>query len=317
MTLTYRNDQIARAAKLIREGEIFRGAKGGELFRGQKRDYVLQKEENNFCPFIYEEAIDYFAENEIAWWGGQKPTGNVLSSQIACLNHLFWFRHDRAAVWAVAQTVCSDLVEVYEIKSDKEGSRGYIQFEAISDKDHLNEGEPQRGSHCTSIDALIYAGHRDGSEWLILLEWKYTEFLDNSNKALEGTGVGQNPANSKGEERKRRYTELINQSGQLKHYSDHTCYYEGTFYQFMRQTLWAEQMIRYKDVETLQADNFLHVLVVPEGNEAFREKAKTWSSHLQDPSRFSMVTPEQLLEYVDRAKYSDEIKYLEKRYWNK
>jgi len=43
----------------------------------------------------------------------------------------------------------------------------FIQFESVSDNDNLNEGVPNRGSNCTSVDALIYAVHKDGSNWLI------------------------------------------------------------------------------------------------------------------------------------------------------
>ena len=43
---------------------------------------------------IREDAIAYFRSNHIPWWKGaaDEPTGHVLSSQIACVNHLYLLR---------------------------------------------------------------------------------------------------------------------------------------------------------------------------------------------------------------------------------
>ena len=323
MTSAYRTVQTTKAVKLINAGKVFQGGKGGKLFMRKERDFVLREEENNFYPSIYKGVIDYFAQNEISWWGGKRPTGHVLSSQIACLNHLFWLRHDPDAVLAVARAVHPSFIDVFEIKSDKEGSRGYIQFEAVSNGNYLNEGKSKRGVNCTSVDALIYAAKQDGSKWLIPIEWKYTESYGNSNKALEGHK--KNPTNCKGSVRKKRYTDLINRSDQLTS-SDHTCYYYEPFYQLMRQTLWAEQMIEHKNDETVKTDYFLHVHVVPGGNKNLLEKKykcsggknmkETWCSLLKDQSKYHLVTPETLLGCVNRAKYGKEIEYLAKRYWD-
>lgn len=81
----------------------------------------------------------------------------------------------------------------------------YIQFEAVSDTDYLNEGNLKRGSNCTSIDALIYGMHRDGRKIIFPIEWKYVESYGNENKA-EG---------DRGKTLKARYTDLIYRSTQL------------------------------------------------------------------------------------------------------
>jgi len=43
----------------------------------------------NLYEPIREGAIQYFKDNNIGWWGGSKPSGHILSSQIACVNHHF------------------------------------------------------------------------------------------------------------------------------------------------------------------------------------------------------------------------------------
>lgn len=40
----------------------------------------------------------------------------------------------------------------------------------------------------------------------------------------------------------------------------------------MRQTLWVEQMIKNKNKETLKADNFIHLHVIPKKNTTLLNK---------------------------------------------
>ena len=306
--------------KIKRKSSVFYGATGGKYFRNIKRDFVLKEREKNFYNKIYSDVVDYFTKNKVAWWGGKKPTGHVLSSQVACLNHLFYLKNDRKTVLNLLSTVSNDFVDVLEIKTDKHNS-GFIQFEAVSDIDHLNEGISTRGSNCTSIDALIYAKHKDGSVWLIPIEWKYTEHYDNLNKATEK--CLKNPLKCKGKERRERYTKLICKSKQLKN-NDHFCYYFEPFYQLMRQTLWAEQMINHRAEETLKADNFLYIYVIPTENKDLLEKKykcsgldmeTTWKNHLNDINKYVIISPESFLRKLDRKKYNDLITYLTERYW--
>ena len=53
------------------------------------RDFVLIENMNNLFAPIRTEVVEYFKENKVSWWGGRKPTGHALSSQIACVNHLY------------------------------------------------------------------------------------------------------------------------------------------------------------------------------------------------------------------------------------
>jgi hypothetical protein len=338
--------------------------------------------------------ISYMANNGAAWWGGGGPPVNPLSSQAACLNHLFPFREDAEAVLAIARKISPDIAAVLPIETDHYAP-AYIQFEAVSDEDHLNEGCVTRGSNCTSLDALIYAVHKDGRKLLLPIEWKYTEVYGDDNKA-EGTS---------GQTRKGRYDGLMKQSRQLLAApKEPSVYYFEPFYQLMRQTLWAEQMIAHgkaeepkgayretaalmgayrgtaepqtvrpetagltgahqaaeeltssqrdtaplkgiqretaqpqtarRDTEVpgaahpiaerLQADDFIHIHVVPSGNgELLRRPFScsgktletTWRAQLSDQSKYWLVCPEFLLSQLSGKKYGDVFRYLQARYW--
>jgi len=315
MKSNYQEAQRSRSVKL------FYGAQGGQYFMTKDREFVLKEGLKNLFEPIRTDAITYFRNNKVSWWGGIKPTGHILSSQIACINHLFQIRNDKSAVLGILNTISKDFIEVLEIETDKFNS-GYIQFESVSDFDHLNEGTPTRGNLCTSVDALIFALHRDGTKWLIPIEWKFTEYYNNQNKSIEG--YRKDPENCKGEVRKKRYTNLINQSKQLKG-EDHSTYYFEPFYQLMRQTLWAEQMIVHNDVETIKADNFLHVHVIPRGNKDLLSKRykcsgldmeSTWKSKLKDQSMYVIIDPKDLMAGINKAKYGELTNYLSLRYWN-
>jgi len=322
MKSEYQENQRTRAVKLIQDkNHVFYGGVGGKLFMRSHRDFVLTDFNKNFYIDIKDEAIEYFSKNCIAWWGGNNPTGHVLSSQIACINHLYALRNDKNAVLGLLKSVSTDFVDVLEIKTDKFFS-AFIQFESVSDNDYLNEGQSTRGTNCTSVDALIYAKHKDGTNWLIPIEWKFTEFYEHLDKAKEGCNA--NPEKCKGKERQRRYTDLINNSNQLVN-ENHYCYYFEPFYQLMRQTLWAEQMIVNKENETIKADNFLHIHVIPSENSDLLEKKykcsgenmkSTWISHLKNKDKYMIISPKDFLSNLDSVKYKELILYLDKRYWN-
>ena len=73
---------------LIENSELFEGVLGGRKFFGKERKFVLLDGEKNIFKPIRNDVMEYFKNNRISWWGGKKPTGHVLSSQIACINHL-------------------------------------------------------------------------------------------------------------------------------------------------------------------------------------------------------------------------------------
>ena len=325
----YQEKERARTIELIEKSELFEGCKAGGKFMGKERDFVLSDRNYNLFKVIRGEAETYFNENGISWWGGQKQTPHTLSSQMACLNHLFPIRNDKNEVLKIAQIICEDIVDVLEIKSDK-FLPAYIAFEAVSDTDYLNECEkeqkPNRGSHCTSIDALIFAKHKNGKNYLLPIEWKYTEHYNNTDKSVEDREGEPKGTNGKGQERLSRYCNLINKSEQLKKYDNYksSVYFFEPFYQLMRQTLWAEQMIAYRNSEKISAEDFIHTHIIPRENSDLLEKIypcsgknmeATWRENLNDQSKYKIISPKELLANIDKEKYADLKNYLEKRYW--
>ena len=326
---TYREIERKRAVELIQSSCIFNNDPGGGEFGGHKYDFVLVEGKNNLFPLLLDETnkniekntvIKYFADNKIAWWRGDKPTGHVLSSQIACLNHLFYLRHDKEAVKQLLSSFSNDFVDVLEIKTDKE-PYGYIQFEAVSTNDNLNEGILSRGTNCTSVDALIYAKHKnkdkngENEKWIIPIEWKYTEEYNSEDKSSGKSGAI----------RLERYIALINKSQQVNSEYWQWCFYEP-FYQLMRQTLWTEQIIEKKSNEKIKADNYMHLHIIPNENNDLLNRLyscskmnmeDTWRKCIVNQNKYKIISPQDFFKNISGAKYNDLKKYLSIRYWNR
>jgi hypothetical protein len=353
----YELQESARAKNLIKNSNIFNGDAGGKLFPTDngvfpKPDYLLQSR-NNLINSIVHSVIDYFVENKISFWKTgiagvdemNMPTGHTLSSQISCLNHLFPLRYDKEAVLQIAKSICVDFQDVIEITTDAY-SPAYIAFEVVSDTDHLKEGNiPTRGEYYTSVDALIYALHTSGNKYLIPIEWKYTEkYFKNENEiedkekywfvdgkyfkdySIEDKKHTKFEKEGKGKERLRRYADLIKNSKQLNALPEYknSIYFFEPFYQLMRQTLWAEQMIEHKDSETLKADDFIHVHVIPQENsdllnkiypKSGKEMKETWLDCLHNQDKYKIISPNELLKNIDKEKYKELLNYIQTRYW--
>ena len=309
----YKNSQYARQESLIKNSNFFSNDKGNGRFMGKPRPFVLRDGMNNLYEPIRDESVRYFSDNKISWWGGSKPSAHTLSSQIACLNHLFAIRRDEKAVLAMLNGVRNEFEAVLPIECDND--KQYIGFEVISDNDYLNEQILMRGSQCTSVDAFIYAKHISGEMWLIPIEWKYTEHYNNQDKSQE----------DKGRVRVGRYAELTDNSMQLKRLDNYygSVYYQEPFYQLMRQTLWAENMVKNNNLERLKATDYLHIHVIPHQNRDLLDKRykvsgkgmeESWRAMLKNQSKYLIVDPATLFApIVDR--YPDLAEYLRSRYW--
>lgn len=289
----------------------------GGVYRRKKYDYILKDYNDNL---VCKDVIDYFAKNSINWWGGKQPTGNTLSSQIACINHLFPIRQDHDAVLAIAQSVDSDFDDVEKLQNDNY-ENGYISFEAVSAIDHLNEARGinkklHRGSQCTSIDAIIIA-KKQGKRVLLVIEWKYVEKYGNEDKSQK----------QEGKTRLKRYSNLMKESKELEIEGDCTgsVFFFEPFYQLMRQVLWAEQMININHKEEpLHADDFIHVHVVPKGNKELLQKKyrrshqdmlTTWRCRLKNPNKYVLISPAEFFSKLSCDKWKNLICYLKARYW--
>ncbi|HWS29618.1 MAG TPA: hypothetical protein VN512_05815 [Clostridia bacterium] len=254
----------------------------------------------------------YFKENGITWWSGEL-TNHTLSSQVACLNHLFPLREDKNAVLSIVKRIYPEIADVLILKTDRHRP-AYIQFEAVSDADHLNEGASARGGNRTSMDALIYGSAQDGRKILFLIGWKYIEAYDDVNKA----------SGDAGKIRTGRYAGLIRKSEQLRS-ANPAVYYFEPFYQLMRRTLWAEQMVKNKSAETIQADDYIFIHVIPPGNGELvhklypcsgKEMEDTWRSLIKDQKKYKIVSPKDLLKPIAGMRHFQALTdYLMTRYW--
>lgn len=295
---------------------LFNNDKGFGDFDIYKRlMFVLINGENNFFKEIVQEAVVYFKENDISWWGDNKtlPSGHLLSSQIQCLNFLFALRKDKEAILKIAQLFDATIDDIHPTIFDKD--TGYIAFEFICDNAKLlgeDDASARRGEFCTSIDAFII-GLKNEKKILIPLEWKFTEeYLKSENKALEPR---------KGKVRQSRYNHLIAKSSQLKNpvvFEDSIYYYEP-FYELMRQTLLVEQMIANGI-----ADDYIHTVVIPSENKELLENNYTisqnnlessWRNHLLDQTKFKIIDSKQVRQLIENLpEYANLSAYLNSRY---
>ena len=90
----------------------------------------------------------------------------------------------------------------------------------------------------------------------------------------------------------------------------------GTIYELGRQTLLMEKIIAEKPCN-LEVDNFLHIVVIPEGNTEMRNDAKCFRNTIKKEWRdlFTIVSPEDFLSPVNEYE-PNLICYLSKRYWD-
>jgi len=261
---------------------------------------------DNLYPLIKDEVLNYMHENSIAWWclPFEKPTtvtAHKLSSQVACINHLFPLRQNAEAVLSIIQpigkTIGVHFDEVLPVFNN-DINKGFITFEFVfNNKELLHETHESRGTNCTSIDALIYA--RSGQQlWIIPIEWKYTEAYDSCGDAYNYE----------------RYKNIISPQSRIETW--HNLYKRDPFYELGRQTLLTEKIIEKKQIE---ADQFLHLVVVPKGNTEMREDADKFCSSLKQETRhlLQIVDPQQLLlPLKTNTKYTELTNYLQTRYWN-
>jgi len=322
----YKALERKKAVTLLKKTSFFNGAEPGGIMGGKPRRFALNDWTQNFWAKLKDKPINYFKKNGIDW-NVYAQQGHLLSSQVCCVNHLFPIRHDKENVLRLAKAVCPGAVDVLPIGTDKYLPK-YIQFEAISDTDHLNEGPLARGKNCTSVDALIHAVHKNGKKYLIPIEWKYTESYDDTDLSIEDKKGDPKGSARKGKERLARYSKLIDDSAALKSLPSYrsSIYFFEPFYQLMRLTLWAEQMVLHKQDEKTQADDYIHVHIVPSENAALLDKIykvsqkplkETWLDHLNDKRKYVLMSPMDFMKHIDNKKYSELLNYVQERYWKK
>ena len=282
---------------------------------GRRHGHLLAvgSEDENLYPSLRggEGARRFFKERGIKWHrtprsgdvpGGDGPTRNLASSQVACLNFLMPLAGIPDALAAAIRAIDDDVEGIVDVRH--EGRSAPVEFEWIGPEESL-EGNRTRGANSTSVDAFVIADTGAGRR-AYLLEWKYVE----EYKSGDDKGAG-----SQGETRRARYS---------ARYAAESSAFRGEvpmgellyepFYQLMRLRLLADRMVADRELDVTDAKV---VVVAPEGNSAYRERVtspplrKRFPQHgtvsdvmraaLKDPdAAFASVCPSVLVDAVER-----------------
>ncbi len=301
----YRETERRRACQS--RDKVFRD-RGGGLYNGKPRDFVLADPRLNLWGGIRDDAIDYFTTGSIVWHKGSQglPTGHLLSSQVACINHLFFARQRKDVATAILEGIRPDIKEALIVDD------GFVEFEFIGQDRYLMEKGWARGANCTSVDAAMLGMTDKGKTILFLIEWKYTEYYPVKNLKLEARSRIYDPF----------LIDPVN-SPFIQPLDTDAMYYEP-FYQMMRQTLLGSLCVKHRDHG---CDDYMHVHVIPEGNLELRNNVtspnlpgpditQAWTRILKNPDKYCCVTPEDLLIPCRGLKDLKTVfGYLERRYW--
>lgn len=309
--MNFKEQQRKKATGL--RDELFKDPGGGQ-FKKLEREFVLKDPSLNLWAGIREDVISYFKKNNIPFWdAGNEPTGHLLSSQIACINHLYFVRQRGDIATSILRGIDSTVNVALKLGSGSD--MGYVDFEVIGEKNYLGERLHTRGANSTSIDAVMLAELNNGRRKLFFIEWKYVESYSGPSKA-EGES---------GKTRMKTYSSLLNKSDcPIK-----TCNFEGLFtepyYQLMRQTLLAHEMIKAKEYN---ADSYFHIHVIPKGNLELKNVntaegkltgktlEETWRNVLVNPTLYNAIDPEDFLKPAFNCfDCLSLLSYLKNRYW--
>jgi hypothetical protein len=262
--MSYYDTQLNRCIRLRDE---LTGDLGSGLFFNIPREFVLMRPELNLMEDIRFEAERYFNDNNIPFWntgevrpkGVNKPSGHMLSSQVACINHLFYFRDSQDIATAILKGIDNDVNIALKLDNDQ-SHPSFVSFEFIGKDNYLKERNHSRGANSTSIDATMLAEMHDGSHKLYLIEWKYVEeYRGKQSKFIEEGG----------KRRKMTYLPLLEKEDcpiRLPELSDtyiNGIFYEP-FYQLMRQTLLSHEMIKHN---FYGARDYIHLHLIPADND--------------------------------------------------
>jgi len=300
--MSYRDQEREKIVKI--RDSLFKDS-GRGIFSGKERDFVLSDPLNNLWPGIRDDAIDYFKRNRISWWKSKnKPCGHLLSSQIACINHLYSLRQREDLATSVLRSINRNIKRACVVDD------GFVEFEIVGKKNYLGERHHTRGVNSTSVDALMAGEQYNGQHILIFIEWKYTESYEGESLAIE--------------RRLRTYQKFLEREDGSIHCENIEDLFFEPFYQLMRQTLLAWSMVRAKEYG---ATDWLHLHIIPEQNKELRDRntspglkgkdmSSAWKSILKEPQRYLVISPEEFLKSATRCVDTlSLINYLNKRYW--
>jgi hypothetical protein len=308
--------EIQRQKVIRLRNEIFRDS-GGGIFKGTEREFVLNEPRLNIWAGVREDVIDYFKRHKIPFWdSGDEPTGHLLSSQIACINHLYFIRQRQDIATAILKGVDKD-VKIALRMDNGESDSGFVDFEVIGADNYLGEKLHTRGANSTSVDAVMLAEIQDGQRKLFFIEWKYVEqYKSQPSKALGESG----------KTRIKTYKPLLDKVDCPIHSTDTDGLFTEPYYQLMRQTLLAHEMVKAKEYG---ASDYLHLHIIPMANTDLKDVntaagkldgsdlKESWTKLLKTPEKYMAIDPKNLIELARNCHDAMTwIRYLEYRYWD-
>ena len=311
--MSYLEVQLKKAIEL--RNELFKDS-GGGLYENEPRKFVLKDQTLNIWEGVREDATAYFQQNSISFWESiNKPSGHLLSSQISCINHLFFMRQRQDLVSAVLRGVDSEVKKAVKIEKD-ENDIGFVVFEENGQNNYLHERSRIRGGHSTSIDAAMLGEMKDGSRKLFIIKWFYTECFVFFSKSTDNKGAFNIST----------YKPFLEDSASPIRTSDLGRLSIEPYFQLMRQTLLAHEMVKANEYG---ASDYTFLFVVPTGNHdilglnvisGFMPGSKlteTWTNLLKAPEKYVIVDPESFVRPTTQCLDTQEIiSYLRKRYWS-
>lgn len=240
-------------------------AKEQGIYNHKPRPFCLPVDgaRENLVPEIRETAPAWFAGHGIKWHDGQNgnPSNHLCDSQVCCVNFLFPFDRQPAALKHLLLPVFPEINRMLPVE---DGS--YVSFEWIGAQNYLGEkiaagGTRTRGANFTSSDAIVMFEKKDGKKQILLVEWKYTESYPGNNLKYSKRGT----------DRTGIYRHLIEKPDcpvDVKHIPSFDALFFEPFYQFMRQQLLANEM---EKAHELGADTVSLLHICPAHNTDFRK----------------------------------------------
>lgn len=245
----------------------------------------------------------------------KEPTGHLLSSQIACINHLFFARQRCDIATTILQSVDKNVKIALSLDNGVAGS-GYVDFEVIGAKNYLGEKQHTRGANSTSVDAVMLAEMQNGQRKLFFIEWKYVEQYKSQPSKAEGDS---------GQTRIKIYLPLLEQQDCPFRITNIKGLYTEPYYQLMRQTLLANEMTKAKEYG---ATSYMHLHLIPTANTDLKNVNTaagkleglglhdTWEGLLKSPVQYKAVDPK---DFISAAEECEDtlawLAYLQRRYW--
>ena len=180
------------------------------FYKNKSRSFCLDEDYSteNLHASISENAIEYFFCRQIIWHDGltkirpqDVPSNHLCCSQSFCVNSLFPFIDKPVLLKSVLQSLGYSVSEILPFILDKplhNGSHPYLAFEWIGQKNYLGElklgkvaadDDRDRGQGFTSADFAVRFRREDGHVQIILGEWKYTEYYNNSSIQISASGT--------------------------------------------------------------------------------------------------------------------------------